>query len=50
GACMAMEPAIQPVDQLLNELFKNLLSPGHNALDWTGVGVCDPITGAERTL
>ncbi|MED6222014.1 hypothetical protein PIB30_060349 [Stylosanthes scabra] len=50
GAGMAVESAIQPTDQLLNELFRDLLSPDPNALDWTGVGVCDPTTGIERAL
>ncbi|MED6151527.1 hypothetical protein PIB30_083377 [Stylosanthes scabra] len=33
GAGMAVESAIQPTDQLLNELFRNMLSPGPNARD-----------------
>ncbi|MED6122131.1 hypothetical protein PIB30_036920 [Stylosanthes scabra] len=47
GASMVLESAIQPTDQLLNELFRNLLSPSPNALDWTGVGVCDSTTGGR---
>ncbi|MED6109615.1 hypothetical protein PIB30_035312 [Stylosanthes scabra] len=34
GAGVAVESAIQPTDQLLNELFRNLLSPDPNALDF----------------
>ncbi|MED6197361.1 hypothetical protein PIB30_055827 [Stylosanthes scabra] len=46
---MALESAIQPTNQLLNKLFRILLSPGPNALDWTGVGVCDPTTDVPPT-